>query len=191
MRILLSLMILGALSLHAQALSRVLLEGIWQGYDGEWRHVSNQLVALAAAIPAEKYAWRPAPGVRSTSEVFMHIAVANFYLLSLTGPASTLKMPAELTATPDSERIATAKPEVMTWLKRSLDAVKSARANLKPHRPPAQSERAGPGCHCGWHVSSHHRACQRAHGAIDRLRSRQWDCATLVGSRAKVSPLRP
>ncbi len=53
-------------------------EGLWQGYDGEWRHVSRQLLALAEAMPEEKFAWRPAPGVRSTSEVFMHIALANF-----------------------------------------------------------------------------------------------------------------
>lgn len=34
----------------------------------------------------KKFSWRPAPGVRSTSEVYMHIAMANFYLLSVTGP---------------------------------------------------------------------------------------------------------
>jgi hypothetical protein len=44
-------------------------EGIWQGYDGEWKHVSQQLIALAEATPPDKFAWRPAPGVRSTSEV--------------------------------------------------------------------------------------------------------------------------
>ena len=38
------------------------LDGLWQGYDGEWRHVSNQLIALAEATPADKFAWRPAPG---------------------------------------------------------------------------------------------------------------------------------
>src|SRR2546429_3085531 len=54
-------------------------EGLWQGYDGEWRHVSSQLMSLAEATPEEKFAWRPAPGVRSTSEVYMHIAMANFY----------------------------------------------------------------------------------------------------------------
>ena len=41
-------------------------EGIWQGYDGEWKHVSRQLIDLAEAIPADKFAWRPATGVRST-----------------------------------------------------------------------------------------------------------------------------
>ena len=67
-------------------------EGIWQGYDGEWGHVSSQLLALAEATPEEKFSWRPAPGVRSTSEVCMHIALANFGLLSVTG----LPMPADL-----------------------------------------------------------------------------------------------
>src|SRR5215470_9957124 len=97
-------------------------EGIGQGYDGEWTHVSQQLIALAEATPGEKFAWRPAAGVRSTSEVYMHIAIANFYLLSLTGK----KMPAELTQ--DSEKTVTAKADVVNWLKRSLEAVKTAHA---------------------------------------------------------------
>ena len=42
-------------------------EGIWQGYDGEWKHVSKQLIDLAEATPSDKFSWRPAPGVRSTS----------------------------------------------------------------------------------------------------------------------------
>ena len=116
-------MILGAMALHAQDDP---LEGLWQGYDGEWVHVSRQLVALAEAIPAEKFAWRPAPGVRSTSEVLMHIALANFYLLSITGP----KLPADMTSA-DMEKTVTSKPEVISWLKRSLEAVKTAHADLK------------------------------------------------------------
>lgn len=110
--------------LHAQVDP---LEGLWQGYDGEWGHVSRQLVALAEAIPAEKFAWRPAPGVRSTSEVFMHLALTNFYLLSVTGPP----LPAGMKS-PSMEKTVTAKAEVIDWVKRSLDAVKSAHATLKP-----------------------------------------------------------
>jgi len=34
----------------------------------------TKFVALANAIPADKYAWRPKPGVRSVGEVFMHVA---------------------------------------------------------------------------------------------------------------------
>lgn len=98
-------------------------EGIWEGYDGEWTHVTSQLIALAEATPAEKFAWRPAPGVRSTSEVYMHIVTANFYLLSVTGP----KMPDDLKE--DAEKTVTSKEDVIRWLKRSLEAVK--RAHLK------------------------------------------------------------
>ena len=101
-------------------------EGIWQGYDGEWRHVSKQLIDLAEATPQEKFSWRPAPGVRSTSEVYMHIALANFYLLSVTGP----KMPAELKR--EVEKSVTAKADVINWLKRSLTAVKEAHASVTP-----------------------------------------------------------
>jgi uncharacterized damage-inducible protein DinB len=101
-------------------------EGLWQGYDGEWRHVSSQLIALAEATPEEKFAWRPAPGVRSTSEVYMHIAIANFYLLSVTGP----KMPADLKE--GMEKSVTSKAEVINWLKRSLEAVKQAHLAVTP-----------------------------------------------------------
>ncbi|HEY6181194.1 MAG TPA: DinB family protein [Terriglobales bacterium] len=101
-------------------------EGLWQGYDGEWKHVSSQLIALAEATPAEKFAWRPTAGVRSTSEVYMHIVMANFYLLSVTGP----KMLADLKEGMDKS--VTSKAEVISWLKRSLDAVKDAHLAVKP-----------------------------------------------------------
>jgi uncharacterized damage-inducible protein DinB len=114
------------LFLAAPAVPAQYPEGIWQGYDGEWKHVSQQLIALAEATPAEKYSWRPAPGVRSTSEVYMHIVDANFYLLSVTGP----KMPADLTENMD--KTVTSKPEVIAWLKRSLEAVRVAHAAETP-----------------------------------------------------------
>jgi hypothetical protein len=94
-RILLPLFLASAAIAQQASVPRVnSMEGIWQGYDGEWGHVSRQLIALAETIPAEKYAWRPGPGVRSTSEVIMHLAIANFFLLSVTGPP----MPNDLTS---------------------------------------------------------------------------------------------
>jgi uncharacterized damage-inducible protein DinB len=114
------------LLLCAPGFAQTAPEGIWQGYDGEWKHVSQQLIALAEATPAEKFAWRPAPGVRSTSEVYMHIAMANFYLLSVTGP----KMPADMKE--GMEKTVASKDEVIRWLKRSLGAVKEAHLAEKP-----------------------------------------------------------
>src|ERR1700743_1139394 len=113
MKKLLILILLSAPTLHAQN------EGLWEGYDGEWSHVSHQLTALAEATPADKYSWRPAPGVRSMSEVYMHIVIANFYLLSVTGAK-------EPDVSVEMEKTITAKPQVIDWLKRSLDAVAAA-----------------------------------------------------------------
>jgi uncharacterized damage-inducible protein DinB len=47
--------------------------------------VQKKIVDLAAAMPADKYSWRPARGVRSVSEVFMHIAGGNYFLASFMG----------------------------------------------------------------------------------------------------------
>ena len=112
-------------NMHAQTPDP--LEGLWQGYDGEWGHVSRQLVALAEAIPAEKYAWSPGAGVRSTGEVLVHIARANFWLLSQTGH----KLPPDFAAS-DPAKIATDKAKVIDWLKRSLETVRQAHASETP-----------------------------------------------------------
>ncbi len=42
---------------------------------------------LAGAIPAEKYSWRPGPGVRSIAEVFLHVAAANYNIYQIVGTA--------------------------------------------------------------------------------------------------------
>ena len=127
MKRLLVLAVFAALLSSSKLMAQDPLDGLWQGYDGEWRHVSNQLIALAEATPAEKFTWRPAPGVRSTSEVYMHIVKANFYLLSVTGP----RMPSDLRG--DDEKTVTSKAEVIAWLKRSLEAVKQAHLAVTPN----------------------------------------------------------
>jgi uncharacterized damage-inducible protein DinB len=43
----------------------------------------QKVIALAKAVPEEKYSWRPAPGVRSFGEVFVHIVSANQLLMKL------------------------------------------------------------------------------------------------------------
>jgi uncharacterized damage-inducible protein DinB len=56
-----------------------------QDYLWELDYASSQLIALAEAMPAEKYAWRPGEGVRSVSEVYAHVALGNFFLLDILG----------------------------------------------------------------------------------------------------------
>jgi len=102
------------------------IDGQWEGWDAEWHHTSTQLVALAEAMPEKDFAWRPGPGVRSTSEVYMHIVDANFYLLSVTG----IKPPADFKD--DLDKTVTSKAEVIAWLKRSLEAVRQAHVKETP-----------------------------------------------------------
>ena len=93
-----------------------------QGWLPEFTLTSRQLVQLAEATPAEKFGWRPGPGVRSVSEVYMHLAVGNLWLLDQAG----VKSP-ELAQVPkDPEKSVTAKADVIRWLRTSQDAVTRA-----------------------------------------------------------------
>ena len=54
--------------------------------------VESKIVGLAKAMPEGTYAWRPAAGVRSTGEVFAHVASDNYFLPAAMGiapPAAT------------------------------------------------------------------------------------------------------
>lgn len=43
--------------------------------------LQSKFLALADAFPADKYAWRPATGVRSVGEAFMHVA-SEYYVFA-------------------------------------------------------------------------------------------------------------
>jgi uncharacterized damage-inducible protein DinB len=57
--------------------------------------VEKKILDLARAIPEDKYSWRPAPGVRSISEVLVHIAADNYLIPAMIGfpadPATGVK----------------------------------------------------------------------------------------------------
>jgi uncharacterized damage-inducible protein DinB len=52
-------------------------------YDFDDMH--KKFVDLATATPQDKYGYRPAEGVRTTGEVFLHISLANYNIPSLMG----------------------------------------------------------------------------------------------------------
>lgn len=84
--------------------------------------VEKKIVDLATATPADKYEWRPAPGVRSVSEVYMHIAGGNYFLASFVG----MKPPAYDTRT--LEKIGD-KQRVLDELKKSFEHIRLAALN--------------------------------------------------------------
>jgi uncharacterized damage-inducible protein DinB len=44
----------------------------------------KQIVSLEDAVPANKFNWRPAKGVRSIAEAYLHVAYANYGLVKVT-----------------------------------------------------------------------------------------------------------
>ena len=47
--------------------------------------VERKMLGLARAVPAEKYGWRPGTGVRSISELVMHVAADNHLFPAILG----------------------------------------------------------------------------------------------------------
>lgn len=82
----------------------------------------KKIVDLATAVPADKYGWRPAAGVRSISEVYMHIAGSNYFLASFLG----VKPPSDIPR--DFEKI-TDKQRILTELQRSFEQLRNVALN--------------------------------------------------------------
>lgn len=80
----------------------------------------KKLIGLAEAMPQEKYSWRPMEGVRSVSEVFMHVATANMGIPTMIGIDPPMKMDRDM-----ATKI-TAKAEVVDMLRKSFAHVKEA-----------------------------------------------------------------
>jgi uncharacterized damage-inducible protein DinB len=108
-------------------------DGLGEGYLGEFDLAARQTLQLAEAMPAEKFTWRPAPGVRSISEVHMHTAIGNFGLLSQAGVKLTNVPAKEITAS--TEKSVTAKADVLRWLKASHEAVRRAYPTVDRQKP--------------------------------------------------------
>jgi len=115
MRITNFLMAISALAGLAAAQDSMMDAGA--GWAPEFKMAGRQIIALAEAIPAEKYGWRPGPGVRSVSEVLMHTASGNYFFLQSTGVKAGDDLPK------NSEKSVTTKADVVRWLKASFDAL--------------------------------------------------------------------
>ena len=93
-----------------------------QGWMGEFEHASKQIHQLLEATPEAKLAWRPAPGIRSTAEVYIHIIEGNYFLLRQAGVTAK---------TPPKGQVS--KADIAKWLTESEDAVRAAypKADMK------------------------------------------------------------
>ena len=90
----------------------------------------KKVMSLAEAMPAKDYGWRPMEGVRSVSEVYVHVAATNYMLLAALG----MKIPKNLKPNSENENLEktiTGKKEVLSFLKQSFDDTQKFLANFK------------------------------------------------------------
>lgn len=83
----------------------------------------QKLLALANATPADKYGWRPAQGVRSTGEVFNHVASANYFFPTFWNGG---KAPAGVDPRSFEKELSNDKAKTIDTLQKSFDYVRQA-----------------------------------------------------------------
>jgi uncharacterized damage-inducible protein DinB len=93
---------------------------------GSISYVSGQVMQLAKAIPADKYAYTPGQGVRSVAEVCGHIISANYFFASKLGE----KIPADVKMETIEKDMKT-KEVIEKELKRSYESITAAIKNTK------------------------------------------------------------
>ena len=91
------------------------------------------IMALAKAVPEEKYSWKPAEGVRSFRQVFLHIAYGNRLLLNIAMNSpdedAVKKLIDEQTR---NEAAPATKEKVMATLSESFAAIHEALDRARP-----------------------------------------------------------
>ena len=139
----LAALVLAASTAPAQSADPAKATGVRKELIAQLSDAEQKLVALAEAIPAEKYGWRPAPGVRSVSEVFVHMVGANYQIPAMAG---VTRAP-NVALSRDMETTVTDKAQVVDMLKKSFAYAKQGavdwtrrwrrRSISSARRPPA------------------------------------------------------
>jgi uncharacterized damage-inducible protein DinB len=95
--------------------------GFRQEFLGQFNTSMSKFMALAEAMPAEKFAWSPGPGVMSVAKVYAHVAHYNYrypsHNMSVTLPAGVRL---------DTLEGVAAKAQVLALLRQSGEFVRTA-----------------------------------------------------------------
>jgi uncharacterized damage-inducible protein DinB len=106
-----------AAGLPAQAAHHTLNDDVIAALDG----IEKKLVDLAGATPQAKLSWRPGDGVRTTSEVFMHVAGANYFIAGMLGAPPAADMKGR-----NLEKEVTKQADIIGELKKSFEYARNA-----------------------------------------------------------------
>ena len=106
--------------------------GFYADFLAQLDQAQKQVLSLEGAVPQEKFTWRPAEGVRSISEVYLHIVDGNYLLMSIAGAKPPVDMKvlmdqkAREGATTDKAKIADALKASYEWAKKAVASMSDA-----------------------------------------------------------------
>ncbi|MCW8960323.1 MAG: DinB family protein [Ignavibacteriaceae bacterium] len=99
---------------------------------GQVDFMRGRVTQLADAMPQSTYEWRPMEGVRSVSEVYLHVAFSNYLCVTITG--GTVPEEAgfvmDFSKAHDRDTQTTDKAEIMNKMNQSFDVLKERIAAL-------------------------------------------------------------
>jgi peptidylprolyl isomerase len=86
----------------------------------------SKLMMLAKAIPADKYDWRPAPGVRSFKEVFIHLAFGTRMMMNAADGVAADALRKQIEENSKAEQQPMGKEQIIAALSENLGAYRKA-----------------------------------------------------------------
>jgi uncharacterized damage-inducible protein DinB len=116
---------------HAAAPPAAPVKGAFQrDLLGVYSYTEKQVLELEDAVPQSKFDWRPAPGVRSIAEAYLHIAFGNYGLTKMaTGKEPPADAGWEMNPTKWDKKT-TDKAEIKKILEKSFAHVHAVIASL-------------------------------------------------------------
>jgi uncharacterized damage-inducible protein DinB len=93
--------------------------------------LEGKFVGLAEAMPQSAYSWRPMDGVRSVSELFLHVAGANYRLVGMLGgkPPEGMSFDGWETSTADKAAIVAKLKDSFAHLQKVIAAIDPSKAD--------------------------------------------------------------
>lgn len=88
--------------------------------------LADKVTKLATAVPEEKYSWRPAEGVRSFRQVFLHIAYGNHLMLDVANGLAGDALQKRIAEQAQAESQPMTKAKVLEALMESFTALRQA-----------------------------------------------------------------
>ena len=147
--------------------------------------LEKEVLALAKAIPEEKYAWRPGPGVRSFKEVLLHIVYGNQLLLNVAGNSpSRDEVMKQIERNAKGEQDAVSKEKIGGMLAESFASVRKAMQGVRTTSALTRDvDFFGTSGAPGRRARHYRYAYRRTPGSVDRVRTGERHRAAVVAIR--------